>query len=207
MIPIISMNQIDLSPFCKTKSEAIDFSKRLAVISAKLYQTNFNLEKEVLAEFGLMKKDKFISLLQENEVSTASVPALKDFFEKVQQTASTLPVLSLTLAFEPQEQTLSLLSQWFLLNIKKQVLFDITVNPSLIAGISLSYQGKYKDFSIKQKFDTLVTDMLNKPQQANTPATQHQAINTMHMGRWIWISNTTNVKYYQYPMRVTSIWH
>ena len=45
------------------------------------------------------------------------------------------------------------LSRWFILNTKKQALFDITVDRNLIGGVAIRAEGKYLDFSIKPDFD------------------------------------------------------
>ena len=62
-----------------------------------------------------------------------------------------LQILSLTLAFEPHENTLSKLWSWASQNVSKDVILDISVNPRLIAGATVSWGGKYKDYSQKSK--------------------------------------------------------
>jgi F0F1-type ATP synthase delta subunit len=180
----------DFSEFFKTKLEANDFANRLATIAEKLYETNFNLEKTLLDQFGLNKKDRLMILLRNNNISVESNVALKQFFDLVQEKVAALPVLTMTLAFEPKQQTLEALSQWFMLNLNKQVLFEITVDPSLIAGATLTYKGKFLDYSIRSTFQQIFNDTLSAkaPQAQNqTKPTdsvpQHQDINTISLGR------------------------
>lgn len=185
------MEALDLSIFFRTKAQATDFAARLSAIAEKIYQTEFNLENILMEQFGLQKRDKFMTLLRENNVNTGAPSDIKDFFDKLQEKISSLPVLSLTVAFEPKEQTLLALSQWFLLNIDKQVLLDITVNPAIIAGAVISINGKHLDFSVKPKFDQLLNDMVsekvtqNSPVQKEQPAPteKHQSISNIHLGR------------------------
>lgn len=179
------MDQIDVSYFAKTKAEALDFSDRVSAIANMVYQSGFQLDQTLMQTFGMQKKDAFLSLLRDHKVSTESHSDLKNFLTKIQETTLALPTLSLTLAFQPTEQTLETLSRWFMLNIKKQVLFDITVDPKIIAGMLISYQGKYLDFTIKQSFVTIVTQMLSaSPQTApaanSNPAVYHNPEN-MHV--------------------------
>src|SRR5690348_3707858 len=121
------MEVLDLSDFCKTKAQANDFIMRLSSISQKLYQTDFSLEQELIMQFGIQKKDAFMSLLRNNNINISSIHALKTFIAKVLEKASSLPVLNITLAFNPDEETLKAFSNWFILNTNKQVLFNITV--------------------------------------------------------------------------------
>jgi F0F1-type ATP synthase delta subunit len=169
------MDQLDLSDFFNTKSQANEFVTHLSAISDEIYQTNFNLEKILMEEFGIRKKDKFISLLRENKISVDSASALKEFLGKIQTKISTLPIITLTVAFEPKEPTLAALSEWFLINMNKQVLFEITVDPDIIAGAAINFNGKFQDYSIKLKFEEILKKILTTSAQSVTPVMQKPA--------------------------------
>lgn len=180
---------IDLSSFFKTKSQASEFSARLGLILQNIYQPGFNLEKVLSSQFNLNMKDKFITLLRDCAVNINSIGELKLFLEKIRDRISAMPVISLTLAFEPTEQTTQVLSDWFLLN-KKQVLLDIKVDPSIIGGAIIAFQGKYKDFSIKPQFEQIISAVASAStanKQAHDPSPPntagHHSIEHMSFGR------------------------
>jgi hypothetical protein len=181
------MEEFDLSDFFHTKGQATDFSIHLATISESIYETGFDLEKALIEHFGTKKKDQFISLLRENKINIYSNSDLKTFFDKIQARIADLPILSLTVAFEPTEETFKLLSEWFLLNIHKEALLDITVDTKIIAGAKVSFNGKYSDHSIKTKFDQIFQDvLLNRPRSiAENPSPQgnHQSVEHISVGR------------------------
>ena len=154
------MEDLDLSGFFSTNIQAADFLTRLSTISEEIYKTDFDLEKALIEKFGILKKDKFSILLRDNNISPGSASALKDFFDKIQEKISSMPVISLTLAIEPGEETLKSLSDWFPLNINKQVLLDIKVDTNLIAGAYVSFNGKYSDSSVKPIFDQASKEIL-----------------------------------------------
>jgi F0F1-type ATP synthase delta subunit len=158
-----TMNTIDLSSFFQTKSQASDFSSRIASLADKIYETDFNLEKELLNEFGLKKKDAFQRVMHENNVSAESHASLKEFFTKMQQQITSLPVLTLTLAFEPNDETMKALAEWFIINMNRQVVFEINLDRSIIAGATISFNGKNLDLSIKDKFTQIVQNIFTKP--------------------------------------------
>jgi F0F1-type ATP synthase delta subunit len=168
------MDTIDLSAFFQTKAQASDFSARLSLISEKTYNTNFDLGKMLTDQFGIKKKDAFMSLLRENKIDTKKISELKKFLTTLSDTAVSLPVLSLTTAFEPKEKTLQKLSEWFLINVNKQAVFDITVDPQLIGGAAINFNGKHMDFSIRPQFEQILNEVL-------TPALPKDDVKNMPM--------------------------
>ena len=162
--------QIDLSAFCKTKAQARDFLNRIAAISARIYETNFQLEAVLLEHLGIQQRDAFLALMRTHNVPTNAPPALKTFLSKLQEQLLALPVLTMTLAFEPKEKTLSVLSDWFHMNLKHQVLFDISVDPTQIAGITISFNGKHLDYTIRQAFSKLLVETFTPPVPKSPPA-------------------------------------
>ena len=159
------MDQIDLSIFFQTKAQANEFSTRLSLLSEKIYNTNFNLEKMLTDQFGIKKKDAFISLLRENNIGVKNNSAFKAFLTSIIQMIASLPIVSLTVAFEPKEKTLQKLSEWLVLHVNKQAVFDVTVNPELLGGAAIDFNGKHMDFSIRPKFDEIVTEVLAPKQK------------------------------------------
>ncbi len=177
---------MDLSQFFLTKSQATDFATRLNGIIDTMYTTDFNLEKSLSSQFSIVKRDAFLKLMRENNVNTGSVNDLQDFFKKIQEGLSNIPVVSLTVAFEPSEETLRTFSQWFVSNINKQVLFDIHIDPSIIAGVQITYNGKFKDYSIAPVFTDFLSHMLTSlPQHSaqTTPISTHQSAEHITVGR------------------------
>jgi F0F1-type ATP synthase delta subunit len=160
------MEELDLSDLFNTKSQAQDFSQRLESISSKIFETSFNPETALLEYFGIEKKETFMNLLRDNKVNAGSRLAIKEFIDKIQQKIASLPVLSMVLAFEPHEETLEAFSRWFIINTKKQMLFEIKVDKSLIGGAAILSNGKYLDFSIKPAFEKVIKDM--SPKQVST---------------------------------------
>lgn len=158
------MDQLDLSDFFTTKAGSVDFSARLGTIQKKIYETGFDLDSCLLTEFGIQKKDRFLALIRNAGIDIKSNSAFLEFLTRIQEKIPTLPVASFTLAFEPDENTLRSLSQWFTLNVNRQVVFEITVDPKLIAGAALTYNGRYEDYSQKTKFAQIVSQSLSANQ-------------------------------------------
>lgn len=181
------MEELDLSDFFHTKSQATDFSIHLASISEGIYETGFNLEKALIEHFGEKKRDKFISLLRNTKINIYANSDLEAFFAKIQTRIADLPILSLVIAFEPAEETFTLLTTWFLQNIRREVLLDIKIDTKIIAGATVSFSGKYADCSIKPRFDQIFQDvLLNKPELVEKipgPQENHQSVEHITVSR------------------------
>ena len=70
-----------------------------------------------------------------------------------------------------------------MINLKKQVLFDISVDRKLIAGAAITYKGKYKDFSIKPKVNEIITKILTQPPPIHAIRGPIQNTQNIHVGR------------------------
>ena len=99
------METLDLSELFNTKMQAQDFSSRMAIVVKKVFETGFTPESALLEQFGITKKDVFMTLLRDNNVNAESRLAIKEFIDKIQEYIASMPIISLTLAFEPSEKT------------------------------------------------------------------------------------------------------
>ena|SRR5579871_3601017 len=158
------MDQLNFSEFFNTKTEANDFVNTLAFLSQQVYQVNFNIEKLLTERIGTRKKDLFMTLLRNSLISLESPSGLQGFMDTLRERILSLPVISITIAFEPQEQTIQQLTEWFATQKNMQVLFDLHVDPGILGGATFSFNGKFADFSIKPTFQQIIQTML----QANS---------------------------------------
>ncbi|HSW88924.1 MAG TPA: F0F1 ATP synthase subunit delta [Candidatus Saccharimonadales bacterium] len=184
------MEQLDFTDFFTTKSQANDFSSRIASVAEQVFQTNFNLEKILLDQLGIKKKDAFMTFLRNNNIPVESNTTLKNFLTGLQDKIAALPVLSLTVAFEPNEQIMKTIAEWFILNMHQQVVFVISVDPNIIAGAIISYNGKFSDVSITATFnrilkETLESTLSQNPDEEKQPQllAGHQSIDHITFGR------------------------
>lgn len=147
------MDTLDLSDFFNTKQQAQDFSIRLSQISQKIFETDFDPEASFIDHLGVQKKDRFMILMRNNNINAQSRKAIKEFIDAIQSKINSMPVLSLVLAFEPKDKTLKALAQWFVINNKRQTLFDVKVDSSIIAGAQILVNGQYLDFTVRPFFE------------------------------------------------------
>lgn len=157
------MERLELTYFFKTKAQANDFSSRLATIIQRLYENDFSLEKALMDAFGLQKKEKFMTLLRDNQINIEKVDVLKTFLVKIQETISKMQIMDITIAFEPKEKNLQAIADWLLMNLNRQILFNITVDPQIIGGAKINYNGRYLDVTMQPVFEKILATMQQQP--------------------------------------------
>ncbi|OGE37328.1 hypothetical protein A3D79_00090 [Candidatus Daviesbacteria bacterium RIFCSPHIGHO2_02_FULL_39_8] len=72
-------------------------------------------------------------------------------FEEIEKNLAKANILNVYLPFETNSQIAATLGQYMRKLFDRVILFDIKLDPSLIAGCALSWQGIYKDYSLRKK--------------------------------------------------------
>jgi len=69
-----------------------------------------------------------------------------------------LPEIRLEIAFSPDDDFLNRVSQWLEKELGKKIILDLTINPRVVAGAIIEYQGNWRDFSLAKKIDKLISE-------------------------------------------------
>lgn len=80
---------------------------------------------------------------------------LRDAVKKLKD----LSELQLTVAYDPPRETLLKIVSWLRTNVADNVVLDIHISPSTIAGVVISYKGKYHDYSYKNKIEEYLQNL------------------------------------------------
>lgn len=72
-------------------------------------------------------------------------------FEEIEKSLAKANILNIYLPFETDNQIAATLGQYIRKLFGRVILFDIKLDPGLIAGCALSWQGIYKDYSLRKK--------------------------------------------------------
>jgi hypothetical protein len=74
---------------------------------------------------------------------------------------SKLPTISLDIPIDPTLDTVTIISEWVRDNIHPQMLLDMHVDRSMIAGIRITHNGRYREIN----FGNLITQTLQQKSQ------------------------------------------
>lgn len=78
----------------------------------------------------------------------------KEIF-KIEKNLLSFPVLRLEIAFKPTDEFIKKLSDWVEKEAQQKVILDIVVNPKVVAGALIEYQGIFRDYSLSKRIEEL----------------------------------------------------
>jgi hypothetical protein len=84
--------------------------------------------------FKQFEKDKFSSI-----------------FENLEIEVNKINPLTIYLAFEPGKPEIEAINSWVRQNLQTKVVIETKLDPSLMGGVALVWNGVYKDYSLKAK--------------------------------------------------------
>jgi|GEM_PF-1730495 len=143
----------DIASTVRTKQEADICIDDVDHLLTAYYQTDTkDIENVLRNKISAKNAQLFMSILSEYGGDHTLFQA---FLEKLHQQISSFSVFQLTIAFDPNDSTLDVLSLWVKTNISPLTVLDVVCNPHILGGAIISYKGIYKDFSLKRKLDEL----------------------------------------------------
>lgn len=122
---------------------------RVRAIKAKLVSDFFggvNLQPEV-------SDINWLSSLPPDFYGNFSKDNVYQILENLEKQIGELPTLTMYLTFEPDEATISQIGNFTRKTFGPDNLLDIKHNPALIAGCSLVWKGRVKDYSLRARME------------------------------------------------------
>lgn len=134
----------------KTTEDVVSLQEEMDLILQSLFHVEVYKLEEVLEKFVRVRVATEINrIIKMNP--TANKEEIKALLSKAYRTICALPIIKLSLAFEPSETIINNLSFWARQNLEPGVLLDLSLDRSIIGGVVISYKGKFFDFSLKNK--------------------------------------------------------
>ena len=78
---------------------------------------------------------------------------ISDTFENLEQAINKIAPLVIYLSIDLNEQVKSKISTWLRQNLTQKIIFETRFDPSLIGGIALTFNGIYKDYSLRARIN------------------------------------------------------
>lgn len=85
---------------------------------------------------------------------------ISEIFSELESKISKLKILTMYLPFDSDEQTLIQVGEKTRRTFENLIVLDIRFDPNLIAGCALSWNGVYKDYSLRSQIETHKNEVL-----------------------------------------------
>lgn len=92
-------------------------------------------------------------IFQERNLQWSHLEEVKSFLVGLKHDIQSFEILTLTLSYQPGDQTIAGFANWARTNLAPRILLEISIDPSLIAGSVAVFRGHYIDVSLKKRLD------------------------------------------------------
>ena len=124
--------------------------EKLAKIEKAIFTTKKSFEEYVNEEFAFSVSQSLLLSAKEANVSFDSPESITQFLTRQQEAVRALPVVGIRVALPLSFDTVRSISKWFDINLEKKILVDVKIDPSLLGGAAIEWNGKYMDYSLKK---------------------------------------------------------
>lgn len=138
----------------RTTSEALllihyleSFSDNVYLSTGNIYQVQ--IMKKLPLEISNFLKSQFDLVSSTPQDKIRIKREINELLDKLRSYKS----VKLTIAFQPDEDTITLFSDWFKKNIGKEALIDLQFDKSIVGGAQLIVNGIYKDYSVRKNLN------------------------------------------------------
>ncbi len=138
-----------------TKEDFVFFIEEIAIIENVIFK---NPKTPLLERLkGKIKEElrNKLEKLEEKGIISNSPNQQIAFFSELKERLQKIPQVKLEIAFKPSRDFLLKLADWFKEKIHQRVILDLTINPKIIGGAIIEYQGSWRNFSLAKKIDKL----------------------------------------------------
>ncbi len=98
-------------------------------------------------ELGQILKDHLLK----QEITHENHGLMTKAIDELKERLRTLNVIQLTLAFQPDEDAISIFSDWVKKNVGPTAIIDLQFDKTIVGGALIISSGQYKDYSVRKK--------------------------------------------------------
>jgi len=138
-----------------TEEDLAFFLDQLSIVRKFLFlQTQIPLSERLKNKIDETLR-KEIEKLEKEKILPSSPEEQSSFFNELENFLLKIPKVKLEIAFEPSEEFILKIGGWFREKVKKRIILDIFINPKIIGGAKIEFQGRWKDFSLEKEVEKL----------------------------------------------------
>lgn len=142
----------DILKFVRTMDDKEALQDEILKLRDALYITHEGAVEEVL------DKNVRLSVGEILKSHLSDGASKEEYLKGLYEAINNIKILEITLAIELTSKILKIIESWIEQNISEDIILDIKIDPSLVAGAQIAFDGKFEDFSYGKK----LIDSLNQ---------------------------------------------
>ena len=154
MMPLV----VDL----RTKDERDLLRNEIAELEAAVFRSDPDAREKILASHFPEHLASAMRKIFQDPMFKDNPETLKKFFHDLRDTIDKLPLLKLSIAFNPSEEMIARLHEWTQENLGPGIVLDISYDSMMLGGARIIFAGRYKEMTLAQ----MITEILVKEKTA-----------------------------------------
>jgi len=151
-----SLLQYDILGYVKTLDQLEDFSLEIDTVLSSLFRVkNKNIEEILDKTVGKSTAECLRKLIVENKIDSSNFSSLEKLLNDLKEELKKVKVLKISLAINPSKEQIEHIFDWVRKNLGKGIILDIDKDESILGGAIISFNGRYKDFSLRRDLEEI----------------------------------------------------
>lgn len=148
--------------YIKTEGEIHKLSSLIDKLLSQIYKIGGLDISGFLNDQGHETADLLKKLLEEEKIDFSDARLTEDHLNHIKESLSSAKVVNLTIAIEPSTEIIDRLSLWVKSNLGDESVLDLKTDQSILGGAIISYEGLYKDYSLKNSLEKIFSEKRNQ---------------------------------------------
>jgi len=148
--------QYDILEYIKTIDQLEDFSLEIDTVLSGLFKTgNKNIDEVLGKTVGESTADTLRKIIKKNKIDSLDYSSLDKLLNNLKEELKKIKVLKISLAIDPSKEQIEHIFNWVKENLGEGIILDIDKDESMLGGAVISFNGQYKDFSLKRALEKI----------------------------------------------------
>jgi hypothetical protein len=111
---------------------------------------NLEEQQKIFRKLPLELANIFINVFAQVSITPENQIGIKREIDDLVDKLRACKNLQLTIAFQPDEETITYFSEWIKKNVRKDLLIDLKFDKTIVGGALIIADGAYKDYSVRK---------------------------------------------------------
>lgn len=141
-----------------TKEAAQEFAGKLDELQTLVFNVHLDIETKMNEILTAELTQKVRSYCMNHTINIKDPSVFHRFLMDLKEEVKMTPVVTMHLAFHPEDQQVKRMSDWLISQIHKKIFLEIVVKKDLVGGAIIIWNGIYKNYSLEQQLEERYKD-------------------------------------------------